>query len=51
MHGMLPKVVELTIWYKQQLKNNTILSDGLFRNAQSFDDPLYGAGVPGSTVR
>jgi hypothetical protein len=29
-----PKVVELTICYKQQLRNNTIMSRALFRNAQ-----------------
>jgi hypothetical protein len=29
-----PKVVEITIYYKQQLRNNTILSWALFRNAQ-----------------
>ncbi len=26
MHGILPKVVEITIKFKQQLRNNTILS-------------------------
>ncbi len=25
MQGILPKLVELTIYYKQQLRNNTIL--------------------------
>ena len=50
MHDILPKVVELTIQYKQQLWNNTILSHALFRNAHLCDAPLYGAGVPGSTV-
>ncbi len=34
MHGILPKVVELTIYYKQQLRNITVLSHALFRNAQ-----------------
>ncbi len=34
MHGILLKVVELTIKYKQQLRNNTILSRAPFRNAQ-----------------
>ncbi len=32
MHGILPKVVELTIKKKQQLRNNTILSRALSRN-------------------
>jgi len=32
MHGILPKWI--TIQYKQQLRNNTILSHDLFRNAQ-----------------
>ncbi len=50
MHGILPKVVEIAIWYKQQLRNNTILSRDLFRNSQKCDAPLYGAGVAGSTV-
>jgi hypothetical protein len=35
MHGILPKVVESTINYKQQLRNNTILSRALLRNAQN----------------
>jgi hypothetical protein len=34
MHGILPNVVELTNQYKQQLRNNTILSHALFRNAK-----------------
>ncbi len=34
MHGRLPKVVTITIHYKQQLRNNTILSRDLFRKAQ-----------------
>ncbi len=34
MHDILPKVVEITIYYTQQLRNNTILSHALFRNAQ-----------------
>ncbi len=34
MRGILPKVVIITIYYKQQLRNNTILSRDLFRNAQ-----------------
>ncbi len=34
MHGILSKVVELTILYKQQLRDNTILSRALFKNAQ-----------------
>ncbi len=50
MHGLLPKVFEWTIQYKQQLRNNTILSRALFRNAQQFDAMLYGAGVAGSTI-
>jgi hypothetical protein len=29
MHGILPKLVELTILYKQQLRNNTILACAL----------------------
>jgi hypothetical protein len=33
MHGILPKVVKIAIYYKQQLRNNTILSRALFRNA------------------
>jgi hypothetical protein len=49
MHGILPKVVELTIQCKQQLRNNTILSHapclGMHSNvmqrfmAQTFQDP------------
>jgi hypothetical protein len=51
MHGILPKVVEITIYYKQQLRNNnTIMSHALFRNAQQCDVLLYGAGVAESTV-
>ncbi len=34
MNGILPKVVEIAIYNKQQLRNNTILSLDLFRNAQ-----------------
>ncbi len=34
MHDKLPKGIEITIKYKQQLRNNTILSRALFRNAQ-----------------
>ncbi len=34
MHGILPKVVEIAIYYKQQLRNNTILSHDMFWNAQ-----------------
>jgi hypothetical protein len=34
IHGTLPQVVEITIKFKQQLRNNTILSRALFRNAQ-----------------
>jgi hypothetical protein len=34
MAYVLPKVVEVTILYKQQLRNNTILSRALFRNVQ-----------------
>jgi hypothetical protein len=34
MHGILPKVVEFTIQYKQHIRNNIILSRALFRNAQ-----------------
>jgi hypothetical protein len=34
MHGILPKVVEMASQYKQQVRNNTILSHDLFRNAQ-----------------
>ncbi len=34
MHGILPKVIEITIKYKQQVRNNTILSRALFKNAQ-----------------
>ncbi len=45
MHGILPKVNEITIYYKQQLRSSNILSRDLFMNA-----PLYGAGVPGSPV-
>ncbi len=48
MHGILPEVVEITFKSEQQLRNNTILSHALFRNAQ--DAPLYGAGVSGSTL-
>jgi hypothetical protein len=33
MTGILSKVVEITILYKQQLKNSTILSNALLRNA------------------
>jgi hypothetical protein len=50
MDGILPKVVEITIYYKQQLRNNTIMSHALFRNAQQCDALLYGAGVAESTV-
>jgi hypothetical protein len=50
MHGILPKVVKLTILYKQQLRYNTILSRALFRNAQQCNALLYGAGVAESTV-
>ncbi len=50
MHGILPEVVEITILYKQQLRNNAIPSRDLFRNAQKCNAPLYGAGVSGSTV-
>ncbi len=50
MHGILPKEVEITVKYKQQLRNNTILSHALFMNAQKCDAPIYGAGVAGSTV-
>ncbi len=50
MHGIIPRGVELTIWYKQQLRNNTILSHALVRNAQLCDAPFYGAGVAGSAV-
>jgi hypothetical protein len=50
MHGILPKVIEINILYKQQLKNTAILWRALFRKAQLCDAPLYGAGVPGSTV-
>jgi len=41
MHGILPKVIEITIKYQQQLRNNTILSHALFINAQKCDAPLY----------
>ncbi len=34
MHDILPKGLEIAIYYKQQLRNNTILSHDLFRNAQ-----------------
>jgi hypothetical protein len=34
MHVILPKVAEITILYKQQLRKSTILSGALFRNAQ-----------------
>jgi hypothetical protein len=34
MHGILTNVVEFTIYNKQQLRNNTILSRALLRNAQ-----------------
>jgi hypothetical protein len=34
MHGILLEVIEITIKYKQQLRNNTIVSRALFRNAQ-----------------
>jgi hypothetical protein len=50
MHGKFPKVVEITIQYMQKLRNNTILSHALFRNAQECDALFYGAGVAGSTV-
>jgi hypothetical protein len=50
LHCILPKVVEITIWYKQQLRNNAILSHDLFRNAQQCDAPFHGAGVSGSTI-
>ncbi len=50
MHGILPEVVEITTYYKQQLRNNIILWRDLFRNAlhsnvmlrfmvQAFQDP------------
>ncbi len=50
MHGILPKVVEIAIYYKQQLRNNTSLSHDLFRNAQLYVASLYDASVAGSTV-
>jgi hypothetical protein len=50
MHGIVPKVVELAIYCKHQLRNNTILSHALFGNALKCDAPLYDAGVAGSTV-
>jgi hypothetical protein len=50
MHGIVLKVIELTILYQQQLRNNTILPRALFRNAQLCDAPLYGAGIAGFTV-
>jgi hypothetical protein len=31
MHGILPKVAEISIKYNQQLRNSTILSRALFR--------------------
>ncbi len=34
MHGILPEVVGITTYYKQQLRNNIILWRDLFRNAQ-----------------
>ncbi len=49
MYGILPKVVNIPIQYQLQLRNSTILSHVLFRNAQKFDAPLYGTGVSGST--
>ncbi len=33
MHGILPNVVEITIQYELQLRNNIILSRALFKNA------------------
>ncbi len=33
MHGILPNEVKITIYHKQQLRNNTVLSHALFRNA------------------
>jgi hypothetical protein len=50
MHGILPKGIELTIYYKHQLRTNIFLSRALFRNEQLCDAPLYGAGIAGSTV-
>jgi len=34
MHSILSKMVDITIKYKLQLRNSTILSRALFRNAQ-----------------
>ncbi len=31
MHGILPEVAETTIKYKQQFRNNTILSSALLK--------------------
>jgi hypothetical protein len=44
MNGILPKVVEITIYYKLKFRNSALF---MFRNAQQCDAPLYGAGVAG----
>jgi hypothetical protein len=56
VHGILPEVIEITIKYKQQLGNNTILSRALFRNVHSnvrrrfMGQPFQDPPLCGSTL-